>query len=144
MHAIQTENLSKTFESRPAIRDLTFSVHAGEVFGFLGPNGAGKTTTIRLLTGQIEPTSGRASVAGWDISTQAHRLKGAIGVVFERQNLYERMTGRENLMFFARLYELEPGRVDELLQLSGLGEHARRRVQHYSNGMKQRLSIARA
>lgn len=124
--------------------DLTFAVERGEIFGFLGPNGAGKTTTIRMLTGQLLPTSGRARVAGYDVVTQRQKLKARIGVVFDSQNVYERMCARENLDFFGRLYRVGKSRVTEVLSQVGLAERAGDRVQDYSNGMKQRLLIARA
>ncbi len=144
MNPIVVEHLARTFNGLHAVDGITFSVQEGEVFGFLGPNGAGKTTTIRLLTGQLKPTSGQASVMGWDISTQPEQIKPHIGVVYEHQNLYERMSGRENLVFSARLYGVDQQRVNSMLESVGLAEHARKRVQHYSNGMKQRLLIARA
>jgi ABC-2 type transport system ATP-binding protein len=144
MNAIETENLVRHFNGRKAVDGLTFTVEEGEVFGFLGPNGAGKTTTIRMLTGQIQPTAGRARVAGCDVETETTRLKPQIGVVFEHQNLYERLSARENLAFSAQLYGAPDQRADELLALVGLSERARDRVQKLSNGMKQRLVIARA
>ncbi len=144
MKAIEAENLTRAFNGLRAVDGLSFTVDEGEVFGFLGPNGAGKTTTIRMLTGQLRPTAGRACVAGCDVSTEQDRLKPHIGVVFEYQNLYERLSGKENLAFNARLYGVDGNRVAELLDLVGLRERANVRVQHYSNGMKQRLLIARA
>ena len=119
-------------------------VNPGEIFGFLGPNGAGKTTTIRMLTGQLLPTSGSAKVAGYDIVSERQQLKPRIGVVFDSQNLYDRMSARENLVFYARLYRINKSRVDETLAQVGLTKRARDKVQSYSNGMKQRLLIARA
>ena len=144
MKAIEAENLTRTFDDLRAVDGLTFAVEEGEVFGFLGPNGAGKTTTIRLLTGQLRPTAGWARVAGCDVLHERERLKPQIGVVFEHQNLYERLSGRENLAFSAQLYGVDGQRVDEVLEQVGLQERARDRVGHYSNGMKQRLLIARA
>lgn len=144
MNAIETENLTRAFGGLRAVDGLTFAVSEGEVFGFLGPNGAGKTTTIRMLTGQLAPTAGWARVAGCDVGREQDRLKPQIGVVWESQNIYERMSGRENLEFSARLYGLERRRVAELLDQVGLGERGNDRVQRYSNGMKQRLLIARA
>jgi ABC-2 type transport system ATP-binding protein len=141
---IETENLTRTFDGLRAVDGVTFAVEEGEVFGFLGPNGAGKTTTIGMLTGQLRPTAGQARVAGCDVVSERERLKPQIGVVFERQNLYERLSGRENLVFSARLYGVDERRVDEALETIGLQERAGDRVQHYSNGMKQRLLIARA
>jgi len=144
MNAIVAENLTRNFNGRRAVDGLTFSVKEGEIFGFLGPNGAGKTTTIRLLTGQLSPTAGRAVVAGCDVEKDVDRLKPLIGIVFEYQNLYERMSARENLDFYAKLYGVNKRRVGELLLQVGLGERANERIQRYSNGMKQRLLIARA
>jgi ABC-type multidrug transport system ATPase subunit len=102
MNAVETENLTRTFNGLHAVDGLTFTVGEGEVFGLLGPNGAGKTTTIRMLTGQLRPTAGRARVVGCDVVSEQERLKPQIGVVFEYQNLYERMSGRENLAFSTR------------------------------------------
>lgn len=144
MNAIVTEDLTRAFNGLRAVDGLTFTVAEGEIFGFLGPNGAGKTTTIRLLTGQLRPTAGRASVAGCDVVTDRGRLKPRIGVVFEEQNLYERLSGRDNLVFSARLYGIDPRRVEDVLTQVGLQERAGDPVKHYSNGMKQRLLIARA
>ncbi len=144
MNAIEVEGLSRTFNGLQAVDNISFSVEAGEIFGFLGHNGAGKTTTIRMLSGQLRPSAGRARVASCDVITEQRRLKPLIGVVSENQNLYERMSGRENLDFAARLYGQDNRRVDEALEQVGLLDRARDNVRHYSNGMKQRLLIARA
>jgi ABC-2 type transport system ATP-binding protein len=144
MKAIETRELTRTFGQLCAVDHLTFDVGAGEIFGFLGPNGAGKTTTIRMLTGRTRPTSGSAKVAGYDIVKERQQLKPQIGVVFEQQNIYERMSARDNLRFFARLYGVDKGRVDDVLGQVGLVERARDKTKNYSNGMKQRLLIARA
>ena len=143
-NAIEVEGLSRTFNSRRAVDDVSFTVDAGEIFGFLGHNGAGKTTSIRMLTGQLRPTSGHARVAGCDVIADQRRLKPLIGVVSETQNLYERMSARENLTFAARLYGTGKTRIDEALDQVGLLDRANDNVQQYSNGMKQRLLIARA
>src|ERR1044072_4147142 len=144
MKAIEVENLSRKFNGLRAVDNISFSVDAGEVFGFLGHNGAGKTTTIRMLSGQLVPTSGRGRVAGCDIVTEQQRLKPLIGVVSEHQNLYERMSGRENLEFAARLYGQDTQRIDTALKEVDLLDRAGDKVQNYSNGMKQRLLIARS
>jgi ABC-2 type transport system ATP-binding protein len=144
MKAIEVNDLTRKFNSLYAVNGISFSVEPGEIFGFLGPNGAGKTTTIRMLTGQLLPTSGTARVAGCDIVTQRQQLKPRIGVVFDNQNLYERMSARENLVFYARLYRIKRTRVEEILNQVGLNERADERIQKYSNGMKQRLLIGRA
>lgn len=141
---ITVEGLSKRYGGVIAVDAISFSVRAGEVFSLLGHNGAGKTTTIRMLTGQARPSSGRATVAGCDVVSERDRFKPVINLVSEDQNLYERMSGRQNLEFFAELYRQPRSRADELLELVGLREAARRRVKTYSGGMKQRLLIARA
>src|SRR6185369_14681722 len=144
MNSIDVEKLSRTFNGLKAVDDVSFSVEGGEIFGFLGHNGAGKTTTIRMLSGQLLPTSGRAQVAGCDVITEQRRLKPLIGVVSEHQNLYERMSGRENLEFAVRLYGQDVRRVNETLKQVDLLDRAKDNVRTYSNGMKQRLLIARA
>jgi ABC-2 type transport system ATP-binding protein len=144
MKAIEVEKLSRSFNALRAVDDISFEVEAGEIFGFLGHNGAGKTTTIRMLSGQILPDSGRGRVAGCDIVTEQQRLKPLIGVVSEHQNLYERMSGRENLEFAARLYGQDMKRIDAALKQVDLLDRAKDKVQNYSNGMKQRLLIARS
>jgi len=144
MDAIQVDNLTRDYNGLRAVDGISFSVESGEIFGFLGPNGAGKTTTIRMLTGQLRPTSGTARVAGYDVVSQRQQLKPRIGVVFDHQNIYERMSARENLVFFARLYRVSRSRVDEVLAQVGLTGRARDKTQKYSNGMKQRLLVARA
>ena len=144
MNTIEVRNLTRDYNGLRAVDNVSFQVESGEVFGFLGPNGAGKTTTIRVLTGQLRPTSGSARVAGCDVVTDRGRLKPQIGVVFEYQNLYERLSGRDNLAFIARLYGVRKARVQGALEQVGLAERARDRVKTYSNGMKQRLLIARA
>ncbi|MCK5054833.1 MAG: ABC transporter ATP-binding protein [Anaerolineales bacterium] len=127
-----------------AVQGISFDVNDGEIFGFLGPNGAGKSTTIKVLTGQLRPTSGSAEVVGCDVVEERQELKPQIGVVFEYQNLYERLTAMDNLRFSARLYGVGKGRINEVLAQVGLQDRARERIKKYSNGMKQRLLIARA
>jgi ABC-2 type transport system ATP-binding protein len=144
MNAIEVEQLSRSFNGLKAVDHISFTVEAGEIFGFLGHSGAGKTTTIRMLSGQLLPTSGRAQVAGCDVITEQGRLRPLIGVVSEHQNLYERMSGRENLEFAVRLYGQSLQRVDETLAQVGMLDRAKDNVRNYSNGMKQRVLIARA
>lgn len=141
---IDVRNLVKRYGQVQAVDDISFSVDAGEIFGLLGHNGAGKTTTIRVLTGRTRPTSGTASVAGSNVETERDTLKTRINLVFEDPNLYERFSGRENLTFFASLYNQPADRADELLELVRLVDGADRKVKTYSSGMKQRLLIARA
>jgi ABC-2 type transport system ATP-binding protein len=142
--AISVRELQKSYGEVRAVDGITFEVKQGEIFGLLGHNGAGKTTTIRMLTGRTRPTSGEASVLGLDVVTHLDEIKPRINLVFEDQNLYERLTGRYNLHMFAELYGAPEGRVDALLDKVGLVAAANRRVKSYSSGMKQRLLIARA
>jgi len=144
MKAIEVQNLIRDYGRLRALDGISLSVEPGEVFGFLGPNGAGKTTTIRILTGQLRPTAGRAWVMGCDVVAERAALKPQIGVVFEYQNLYSRLSARDNLNFTAGLYGVPRGRVDEVLERVGLKERANESLKKYSNGMKQRLMIARA
>ena len=141
---IEVHDLRRSFGTKEAVKGISFTVQKGEIFGLLGPNGAGKTTTIRMLTGQIEPTSGSAQVAGCDIVRDHAVLKERIGVVFEDQNLYERLSARLNLEFSCWLYGLPKKRVDEVLELVGLRDRAKEPLRTFSNGMRQRIMIARA
>jgi ABC-2 type transport system ATP-binding protein len=141
---IESHDLRRTFGSKEAVAGINFTTRRGEIFGLLGPNGAGKTTTIRILTGQIDPSGGSAVVAGCDVVKERTRLKERIGVVFEEQNLYERLSARLNLQFSCWLYGLPESRVDEVLDLVRLRDRAKDRVRTFSNGMRQRLMIARA
>lgn len=141
---IAVDALTKVYGATRAVDGISFAVAAGEVFGLLGHNGAGKTTTIRMLTGRARPTSGRATIAGYDVVEDIERVRPLINLVFEEQNLYDRMSGRANLRFFADLYRVPHARVDELLEMVDLVEPADRAVKTYSTGMKQRVIIARA
>lgn len=141
---IESRDLRRTFGNKEAVAGISFSTQRGEIFGLLGPNGAGKTTTIRMLTGQIDPSGGGAIVAGCDIVKERAQLKERIGVVFEEQNLYERFSARLNLEFSCWLYGLPKSRVDEVLELVKLRERAKDPIRTFSNGMKQRIMIARA
>lgn len=143
-YMIEAHDLHRSFGAREAVAGISFRVQRGEIFGLLGPNGAGKTTTIRMLTGQIDPSKGSASVAGYDVVKERAQLKMRIGVVFEEQNLYERLSARLNLEFSCWLYGLPKSRVDAVLGLVDLRERARDPVRAFSSGMKQRLMIARA
>ena len=141
---IEAHDLRRTFGSKEAVAGISFNTRRGEIFGLLGPNGAGKTTTIRMLTGQIDPSGGNAIVAGCDIVKERAQLKERIGVVFEEQNLYERLSARLNLEFSCWLYGLPKSRVDEVLDLVKLRDRAKDPIRTFSNGMKQRIMIARA
>lgn len=138
-------DLRKDFSGRKVLDGLTFSIEKGEIFGFLGPNGAGKTTTMRILLGLLRPTSGRATVLGADLSTD-DRMRKRVGVLMENNGLYDRLTAWENLLYYARLYEVArpEERVAELLAFAGLTDRGSDLVGNYSTGMKRKLGIARA
>ncbi len=141
--AVHVDGLLKRYGDVEAVRGISFSVPPGEVFGLLGHNGAGKTTTIRMLTGRTPPTSGTASVGGHDIVEAREQARSVLNLVFEDQNLYERLTGRDNLKLFGDLYGVPAERTDELLERVGIASAAKRKVKTYSTGMKQRLLLAR-
>lgn len=152
MYAIEVENLRKVYKQGKveveALRGVTFKVKKGELFGFLGPNGAGKTTTIMILTTLLEPTSGKALVAGHDVVKEKNEVRKRIGVVFQDPALDNYLTAYENLYIHAKLYglkgkELEE-RVKEALTFVDLWEHKDRLVITFSGGMRRRLEIARA
>ena len=140
---IEVKGLTRRYGELLAVDGISFYVEKGEVFGFLGPNGAGKTTTIKILTGELDPTAGEVRVAGFSPVKDRKNLHKIIGVVPEVQNLYERMTAKENLSFFAKLYDINHKRVDELLEQFELREWANKKVKNFSLGMKQRLLLAR-
>jgi ABC-2 type transport system ATP-binding protein len=144
MKAIEVNELHRYYNGVKAVQGISFDVDYGEIFGFLGPNGAGKSTTIKVLTGQLRPTSGSAEVVGCDVVEERQALKPQIGVVFEFQNLYERLSAMDNLRFSARLYGVGKERINVVLAQVGLQDRSRERIKNYSNGMKQRLLIARA
>jgi ABC-2 type transport system ATP-binding protein len=145
---IVTEQLSHAYGTTPALQDLNLRVEAGEVLGLLGPNGAGKSTTVKILTGLIRPTSGRALVAGFDIVAQPLDAKQRLGYVPEQPVLYETLTASEFLEVIAALHHLDPPvgrqRRDELLELLGLGEARHQRLNAFSKGMKQKVVLAAA
>jgi ABC-2 type transport system ATP-binding protein len=143
---IETVGLTKEFGGYRAVDDLSLVVEEGDIFGFLGPNGAGKTTTIRLLTGLLSPTAGKAMVARVDATRYPRAVKRIVGVLPESQGYYGWMTGREYLEYFGSLYRMSRtrSRAEELLVAVGLAERARTPVSSYSRGMRQRLGIARA
>jgi len=142
---LRTENLSKRYGERWAVRDLNLSIPRGDVFGFLGPNGAGKTTTIRMALGLIAPTSGNVYVNGVDMRKSPMDALGMVGAIVETPAFYGYLTGRENLRLLARVSGgVSDGRVEETLLLVGLSNRADDKVKGYSQGMRQRLGIAQA
>ena len=141
------DRLTRTFDSRVAVSDLSLSVEAGEIVSLLGPNGAGKTTTLRMLAGLILPSSGRISINHIAVSaTTADRARRSIGLLTEAPGLWERLSVRTNLLTYARLHELEPAlqHVNATLELVSLADRASDLAGALSKGLKQRLAIARA
>ena len=143
---ILAEALGKTFGETSVLRGVSFSVSPGEVFGLLGPNGAGKTTTLRILATLLAPTEGRAEIGGFDVVGQAERVRRRIGVVSGGMGLYDRLTGRETLRYFGRLYGMKQAQVDtriaELEPLLDLAGTLDKRAGDFSTGMKQKIVIA--
>ncbi len=146
--AIEVSGLTKTYDGVVAVDGISFEVEEGEVFGFLGPNGAGKTTTLRMLTGLSKPDTGNARVLGCDISSEIVKAKKSFGVVPERSNMYDELTGLDNLVFMGQLYGVPPyerrPRAEELLKTFGLYERKDSKFVTYSRGMKRALTIAAA
>jgi ABC-2 type transport system ATP-binding protein len=144
--AVETRELVRRFGDRAVVDSISLRVARGSFFGFLGPNGAGKSTTIKMLTGLLAPTSGRAVVAGYDVMAEPLEVKRRIGVVPEDLNLFERLTGAEMLSFTGRMYGLGAAEIAErsreLLELMGLDEEPSKLVVEYSHGMKKKLSLA--
>ena len=146
--AISIKNLVKRYEDVTAVDDLSFSVEAGEVFGLLGPNGAGKSTTINILSGLLEPTSGSATVMGFDVQKEPGKVKERIGVCPQEPAFFPYLTGKENVELMGNLQDMPKerlrARTDWLLDQVGLGEASSRRAGKYSGGMVRRTSLAMA
>src|SRR5512138_2731885 len=145
MLAIETQGLTRLFDGKPAVEDLALAVPAGAFYGFLGPNGAGKSTTMRLLTGLLAPTAGRARVLGRDLAHDGLGVKRLVGVVPDGLQLFERLTGEEQLRITARLYGLDrrtaAARAAELLAALELAAEGGKLVGDYSHGMKKKLAL---
>jgi ABC-2 type transport system ATP-binding protein len=145
--AIHVDHLTRKFGDLAAVDDISFTIGKGEVFGLLGPNGAGKTTTLSMLSTMLKPTSGTASVNGWDIRGDEDNVRKSIGIVFQDQSLDEELTAYENMDFHGRLYripgEMREKRIAELLSLVGLLDRKDDIVKTFSGGMRRRLEIAR-
>jgi len=146
--AIVTEKLTRRFGSLTAVDGVDLTVAAGQFFGFLGPNGAGKSTTIKMLTGLLAPTSGRATLLGLDFATNPVEVKRQIGVVPEGMGLFERLTGAEYLEFVGRMYGLDRPttrrRSEELLDFMQLADRPKSLIADYSHGMQKKLALAAA
>lgn len=143
-YIMEVNRLSKKYRQRTVVDELSFKVEPGQTLGLLGPNGAGKTTTIRMLMGLTKPTSGSATIFGLDLITQLKQIHSRIGVVFEKPNLFENLSGYENLATFCRLYRQPLSLIRPLLERMDLWERANDPVKVYSKGMRQRILILRA
>ena len=148
VYRTHTGTLRRRVKEIEAVRGVSFEIQKGELFGLLGPNGAGKTTTIKMLITLLIPTAGTASVLGYDVVKDAREVRKRIGYVFGgERGVYERLSGYDNLRYFAELYgvpaKLQKQRIEELLELVGLKGREQERTEGYSRGMKQRLHVAR-
>ena len=143
--AIELKHLEKQYQDVKAVDDLSLQVGKGELFGLLGPNGAGKTTTISILCGLIKPTSGSATVCGYDVQKEPTKVKEKIGVCIQETAIYPFLTGAENVDLFGNLNSMNKetlkSRKNLLFDKMGLAEDAKRKAEKYSGGMKRRLSL---
>jgi ABC-2 type transport system ATP-binding protein len=139
---INLRNLTKRYDSFPAVDDLSFELRPGELFGFLGPNGAGKTTTIKMICGLLRPTSGTVEIGGFNIQRQPTKAKSIIGLVPDNPVLYKKLTGREFVRFAGELYSVDTAtitkRIGDLLALLDMTNSADDLIETYSHGMRQK------
>jgi ABC-2 type transport system ATP-binding protein len=146
LYSIETKSLTKSFGDLVAVNNISFSVEKGEIFGFLGPNGAGKSTTMMIFTTLLKPTSGKALIAGFDVTKDAKQVRENIGFVQQETTVDEYLTGRENLLLQAKLNHIPKNeinqRIDEVLELIELSDKQDQAVVTYSGGMRKRLDIA--
>jgi ABC-2 type transport system ATP-binding protein len=146
-NVIETHQLTKAYGSLKAVDSLDITVESGEIFGLLGPNGAGKTTTISMLCTILKPTSGTATVNGFDIVREAGKVRKSIGIVFQDPSIDDRLTGRENLSMHANLYGVPVSehreRINRILKLVELEDRADDLLRTYSGGMRRRLELGR-
>ena len=149
MDAVVVKNLKKRFGKKEALRGVTFTVREGEIFGLIGPNGAGKTTTLRIIATLLRPTSGEVYVYGVNVVEKPDEVRSMISYLPEESDIYLRLTGYENLKFFAMIYAKDKKEMEEMLEyakrISGLSdEELRRLTKTYSKGMRRKLALARA
>ncbi len=145
---IEVTNLTKMFNKFTAVDNISFNVKKSEIFGLLGPNGAGKSTTLRMLSTLAKPTSGTATIGGYDIVKNDNEVRKLIGIVSEKMIMYNRLTAKENLWFFGSLFNIPKDvlieRIDELLELVQLTKFKDAQVGTFSTGMRQRMNVVRA
>ncbi|MFO7714156.1 ATP-binding cassette domain-containing protein [Desulfosarcina sp.] len=146
MPIIEVEKLCREFAGNRALDELSFSVEPGEIFGLVGPDGSGKTTCLRILCGLIEPSSGKVSVLGTDVSRHPERIRHEIGYMAQPAGLYDDLTVAENIQFYAALYDIQPPdykeRMERLLHFSGLAPFSDRYFRNLSGGMKQKAGLS--
>jgi ABC-2 type transport system ATP-binding protein len=145
MYMIEVRNISKQFKVHQALADVSFTVEQGSVTGLIGPNGSGKTTLIRIMNGVLGASGGQVTINGLDAARDAEKVLAMCGTLTEHSGLYENMSGRDNLIFFADTFGLQQSkeRIDELVTLFELQDYQHRKVGTYSTGMKKRLGLAR-
>lgn len=141
---IKADNLGKSFGSFKAISSLTFEVNKGEILGFLGPSGSGKTTTINILTGQLTPDQGQSSILAKSSTNLNEEDLANIGLITENSGYYEKLSLYDNLLFFAKLYDVPQGDLDDLMKRVGLYDRRKTLAEKLSTGMKQRMLLVRA
>jgi len=143
---IKVKNLQHSYkkDGKYAVKDVSFEVKEGEIFGFLGPSGAGKSTTQNIMTGLLQLQEGEVEVAGYNLKHIENKMFNQIGMSFEQSNVYSKMSAKENLDFYRKLFDVETREPKELLELVGLGDKADIRAGEFSKGMKHRLTFARS
>jgi ABC-type multidrug transport system ATPase subunit len=142
--AIEVKHLTKKYNAKTVVDDVSFNVKKGEIFGFLGPNGAGKTTTIKAILGFIRIQSGELKVNGFDVYSEGKKAKACVGYLPERVSFYDNLTAMQNMLFYAEMKKASKEECRSLIEDFGLGEVADRKVSSFSKGMIQRLGMARA
>lgn len=144
---IEVRNLHKKYKDHHAVKNISFDVKKGEIFGFLGPNGAGKSTTIHMICTMLAPTSGSIMINGYDAVKQKNKVRESIGIIFQENTLDEKLTAWENLMLHCKFYKVPKSerktRIQEVLEIVDLVQEKNKRVETFSGGMKRRLEIAR-
>jgi len=142
---LEVKGLTKLYKNKRGIRDISFEVYRGDIFGFLGPNGAGKTTTMKAITSLCRIDSGEIRILGYDISHDFEKAMQRVGCIIETSEAFEYMSAYKNLEMAARFYkDIKPERIDEVLKIVGLEKYKNEKVSGYSLGMKQRLGLAAA
>lgn len=142
--SIQVENIVKKYGEQEALKSISFSLKKGEIVGLLGPNGAGKSTLMKILTTYIAPTSGKASVNGYDIDDETMKVRQSIGYLPEHNPLYLDMYVREYLLYNASIYKVDKNKIEKIIEQTGLSSHANKKIEELSKGFRQRVGLAAA